>query len=157
VTQDSRRRASAMVSLAKADASPEESLKPGDYVVRVRRMFRGDRDQIACVREFVREALGPVPVLDEAVLLASELSTNAITHTASSDGTFDVTIGRRRHSVRIEVRDAGSGGVPVARPQDGLAENGRGLGLVELLADRWGHSGDEDGRSVFFELRWQLA
>jgi anti-sigma regulatory factor (Ser/Thr protein kinase) len=157
VTQDSHRRASAMVALARAGASPEESLKPGGYVVRVRRAFRGDRDQIACVREFVREALGPVPVLDEAVLLASELSTNAITHTASSDGTFDVTIGRRLHSVRIEVRDAGSGGVPVARPQDGMAEDGRGLGLVELLADRWGHTGDESGRSVFFELRWQLA
>jgi anti-sigma regulatory factor (Ser/Thr protein kinase) len=147
-----------MVALARAGTSPEESLKPGGYVVRVRRAFRGDRDQIACVREFVREALGPVPVLDEAVLLASELSTNAVTHTASGDhGIFDVTIGRRPHSVRIEVRDAGSGGVPVARPQDGLAEDGRGLGLVELLADRWGHTGDEGGRSVFFELRWQRA
>lgn len=32
--------------------------------------------------------------------------------------------------------------------------HGRGLGLVELLADRWGYSGDRNGRSVFFELHW---
>jgi hypothetical protein len=95
-------------------------------------------------------------LLAEDIDGAQDGATNAVTHTASGHlGTFDVTIGRIPRSVRIEVRDAGSGGVPVARPQDGLAEDGRGLGLVELIADRWRHTGSEDGRSVFFELRWQ--
>jgi hypothetical protein len=44
--------------------------------------------------------------------------------------------------------------VPVARPHDDLAEEGRGLGLVDFVADRWGHSGDGEGRSVYFELCW---
>jgi hypothetical protein len=37
---------------------------------------------------------------------------------------------------------------------DGLAEAGRGVSLVELIASRWGRSGDATGRSVFFELCW---
>jgi hypothetical protein len=37
-------------------------------------------------------------------------------------------------------------------PWDHVTEEGRGLGLVSLIADRWGHSEDTDGRSVFFEL-----
>jgi anti-sigma regulatory factor (Ser/Thr protein kinase) len=121
----------------------------------VRRAFGGRPDQIAHVRAFVRQVLGSAPVLDEAVLLASELSANAVTHTASgADGTFDVCIGLRSRSLRVEVRDLGSPGVPVARQQDGLAEDGRGLGLVSLVADNWGHSGDEEGRSVYFEFHW---
>lgn len=96
-----------------------------------------------------------MPVLDEAVLLASELSANAALHTASGDcGTFEVDVRRYVSSVRVEVRDAGSRQIPAARPQDELAEEGRGLGLVDLVADRWGHAGDERGRTVFFELRW---
>ncbi len=50
---------------------------PGGYAVTVRRAFPGSPEQITRVREFVRLALGPVPVLDEAVLLVSELTTNA--------------------------------------------------------------------------------
>lgn len=79
-----------------------------------------------------------MPVLDEALLLASELSTNAVLHTVSGDcGTFDVAVRRRPSSVRVEVRDSGSRRVPVARRQDGLAEEGRGLGLVDLLVSVW--------------------
>jgi hypothetical protein len=43
----------------------------------------------------------------------------------------------------------------VRQPAGSLEEEGRGLGLVELLADRWGYSGDRSGRSVFFELDWK--
>lgn len=128
---------------------------PGGYAVTVRRAFPGSADQIAGVRKFVRLVLGPVPVLDEAVLLASELATNAVVHTTSGNGgTFDVAIRRSQSAVRIKVCDAGSRQVPMPCPQDSLAEEGRGLGLVNLVADRWGHSGDQHGRSVFFELRW---
>ena len=100
-------------------------------------------------------ALGPVPVLDEAVLLVSELTTNAVIHTASGDGgAFDVAVRRYPSAVRIEVHDAGSRRVPVPRPEDFMAEEGRGLDLVNLVADRWGHNGDQGSRSVFFELCW---
>ena len=128
---------------------------PGGYAVTVRRTFPGSADQIARVRKFVQLVLGPVPVLDEAVLLASELATNAVVHTTSGNGgTFDVAVRRYPSAVRIEVCDAGSRQVPVPCPQDSLAEEGRGLGLVNLVADRWGHGGGQNGRSVFFELLW---
>src|SRR5260370_42014740 len=41
-------------------------------------VFTGRDDQVALARDFVRHALGPVPVVDEAVLLVSELCTNAL-------------------------------------------------------------------------------
>ena len=93
-------------------------------------------------------------MLDEAVLLTSELCTNALQHTDSgAGGTFEVTV----------LRGPGSRGSKYAtkapspsRPQETaeqLAEDGRGLEIVRLLAYRWGQRGDEYGRCVFFELR----
>jgi hypothetical protein len=38
---------------------------------------------------------------------------------------------------------------------DNQAVSGRGLGLVESLATRWGHLGNRDGRVVRFEVEWQ--
>ncbi len=122
----------------------------------VRRTFPGSPDQIARVRGFVRLLLGPVPVLDEAVLLVSELTTNAVLYTASGGGgMFEVVVHRGPSSVRVEVRDDGSSGAPTAQAADVLSEAGRGLSLVELVADRWGQSGGQGGRSVFFELSWK--
>jgi anti-sigma regulatory factor (Ser/Thr protein kinase) len=124
----------------------------------VRRTFRGRQDQVACARQFIRRNLPACPVLDEAVLLTSELCANALQHTASGNGgTFEVTVFRSDHSLRIEVRDDGANSVPSVRTVadlDDLAESGRGLELVTLIADRWGQRGNEYGRSIFFELRW---
>ena len=121
------------------------------------RVFPGRHNQVACARAFVRTALGPVSVADEAVLLVSELCTNALLHTASGcDGTFVVAVYLGSLSVRIEVRDGGTAQAPsVRQPVGTFAEYGRGLDLVDLLSDRWGYSGDANGRSVFFELRWK--
>jgi serine/threonine-protein kinase RsbW len=121
----------------------------------VRRVFAGRQDQVACAREFVRRKIRPCPVLDEAVLLTSELCANALQHTASGNGgSFEVTVFRSDQSLRIEVRDEGATTIPVVRDLNDLAECGRGLELVALIASRWGQCGDEYGRSVFFELRW---
>jgi anti-sigma regulatory factor (Ser/Thr protein kinase) len=137
---------------ATAPRAPED---PPVSVVRVARIFPGRKDQVALAREFVRRVLGPVPVLDEAVLLVSELCTNALQHTASGrGGAFEVAVLQWPGSLRIEVRDQGSGRAPALHPIDVLAEDGRGLGLIELLADAWGHDGDRHGRTVFFELSW---
>ena len=144
-------------SSAAADDRGAPSL-PSSNAVTVKRTFPGSPDQVARVREFVRLVLGPLPVLDEDVLLASELATNAVIHTASGQGgAFDVGMSRYPSAVRVEVHDAGSHQVPMPRPWDHLTEEGRGLGLglVSLIADRWDHSEDTDGRSVFFELCWQ--
>ena len=114
------------------------------------------------MRAAVRPALrAACPVLDEAVLLTSELCANALQHTASGNGgTFEVTIFHTDRSLRIEVRDNGAKTVPVVRTLEDLdnpAESGRGLELVTLIADRWGQCGNEYGRSIFFELRWDQS
>ena len=118
------------------------------------RSFGGRSDQVAAARNFVRQALGSLPVLDEAVLLTSELCANALQHTRSgSGGTFTVTVVREADRARIEVRDGGASQVPAANASDAASERGRGLGLVEALADRWGRGG-QSGRTVFFALTW---
>jgi len=116
----------------------------------------GREDQVALARDFIRRAIGCCcPALDEAVLLTSELCTNALQHTASgSGGLFEVTVYRGDGALRIEVRDDGSETVPTVRDFEEFSENGRGLEIVRMIAHRWGQNGDEYGRCVFFELRW---
>ena len=120
-----------------------------------RRTFPGRPDQVACARDFIRHELAGCPILDEAVLLTSELCTNTVQHTASGNGgSFEVTIYQKQDSLRIEVRDDGSGTIPAARNFDKLSDDGRGLDIVTMIAHRWGQRGDEYGRSVFFEMHW---
>jgi len=122
----------------------------------VRRRFPGRGDQVASARAFVRAAIGSCPLLDEAVLLTSELCTNALQHTASGNGgTFEVTVYHGPSSLRIEVRDDGSTTKPARQTVDSYSEDGRGLEIVACIAHRWGQRGDEYGRSVYFELRWK--
>ena len=121
----------------------------------IRRRFPGRRDQASCARDFVRHIAGCCPALDDAVLLTSELCTNALQHTASADGgSFEVTVYRGHDSLRIEVHDDGARSVPAIRSFEDLLEDGRGLKIVALIAHRWGQRSDEYGRTVFFELRW---
>jgi anti-sigma regulatory factor (Ser/Thr protein kinase) len=121
----------------------------------VRRIFPGETPQVAAARDLVRRLVGDCPVADEAVLLTSELCTNALQHTASGNGgTFEVTVYRGHASLRIEVYDDGSETAPAVQDYDELSADGRGLGIVALVADKWGQAGDEYGRSVYFELRW---
>ncbi|HUZ53626.1 MAG TPA: ATP-binding protein, partial [Streptosporangiaceae bacterium] len=111
--------------------------------------------QVAAARQFIREALGSQPCTADAVLLASELATNAVLHTASGGGGgFGVAVHQVPALVRVEVTDGGSPAVPTAAGASGarLAPSGRGLLLVEQLAARWGYRGGPDSRVVWCEL-----
>ncbi|MDN3026006.1 ATP-binding protein [Streptomyces sp. S.PB5] len=74
-------------------------------------------------------------LIDPALLLLSELVTNALRH--GSEGRIGVRLSHTHRDVRIEVR-----GGPVkaltARTPDPLDEGGRGLLLVDTIADVWG-------------------
>ncbi len=119
------------------------------------RVFLGTCSQVHNVREFVAEIIDGCPVADDVILLASEIATNAVVHTASGkDGTFTVVVQPGDGMVRVEIHDGGSDTMPDIRSAEELAGSGLGLGLVETLATRWGYLGDRDGRVVWFEVAW---
>jgi anti-sigma regulatory factor (Ser/Thr protein kinase) len=120
----------------------------------------------AAARRFVRDTLrtwrlgGPEPgradLIDDAVLLTSELVTNAVAHTASgTGGKVVVTVYRADTRVRVEVRDGGSSRVPAVCSGGTAEESGYGLRLVELIARCWGYRGGQRGRIVWFMLEWK--
>jgi len=89
-------------------------------------------------------------VAEDATLLLSELATNALAHSASGrGGTFTVTVFHRSGDVRVEVADQGGLWLPGTA---GDEVHGRGLVIVSSLARAWGITGDESGRTVWFEL-----
>jgi anti-sigma regulatory factor (Ser/Thr protein kinase) len=117
------------------------------------RIFPGDREQVARARDFVKRVLAGHPVVHDAVLLTSELTTNAIVHTASGDGgRFVVTVHRGTAEVRVEVWDEGAPTVPVVQSPDHDRGSGKGLSLVETIATRWGHTSGQGWRRVWFEI-----
>ncbi|WP_150255119.1 ATP-binding protein [Nocardiopsis deserti] len=116
--------------------------------------FYGRPDQIAAVRAFVAERLADCSVVDDAVLLTSELATNAVQHTPSNlpGAGFGVLIEHEHgRSVRVTVHDGGSyfDAPYVAQPEPD-AEHGRGLFLVDALADSWGSHATLSGRKTWF-------
>jgi anti-sigma regulatory factor (Ser/Thr protein kinase) len=120
-----------------------------------RRILPGTGEQVRQARLFVRHALGDCPVVDDAVLLVSELATNAIAHTASGHGgKYLVTVYRDQGRARVEVLDGGSDKVPEVRSREDGRESGNGLALIDRIATRWGHRGGPRQRVVWFELEW---
>ena len=115
----------------------------------------GRPEHVREARGFVAKALGELhPSLENAVLLTSELVTNAVMHSASrsSGGTVTVQVRESAGGVRIEVADAGSDlSSPVVRG-DVYASDGHGLFLVQTLSDQWGYLRDDEGTRVWFWL-----
>ncbi|MFF5963733.1 ATP-binding protein [Streptomyces collinus] len=86
-------------------------------------------------------------VADVAELLVGELATNALVHAGSR---FRLTLFAAHGVLRCEVAD---GERRVPRVLDaGAGESGRGMFLVEALAQRWGCHRDGPGKTVWFEL-----
>src|SRR5262249_55514706 len=84
-------------------------------------------------------------------LLTSELVTHAYRHARTETR---VSVPLYEGCVRIEVRDVG-GGEPELRPLDTDRVDGRGLQIVDAIADRWGYDTSPGGTSVWFELARQ--
>ncbi|GAB1336758.1 SpoIIE family protein phosphatase [Streptomyces sp. E-15] len=113
-------------------------------------------DRIAEARQYLRELLhdwSSAEQVDSAVLLVSEMVTNVLVHT-DADALLlaevcDDGSGRR---LRVEVFDTGDD-LPHRRRPGELASSGRGLMLIELLADAWGVDPRGEGKCIWFELR----
>ncbi|KDQ67932.1 ATP-binding protein [Streptomyces sp. NTK 937] len=113
------------------------------------RFCRRQRRSVPVVREFAREAVtdwGFGARLDDVLLCVSELATNALLHGVPPGRGFLVRLLLEEGDLKVEVHDSG-GGVPVLRePSD---ESGRGLLLVDALADRWGVGERDPGKVVW--------
>ncbi|MFD0373006.1 ATP-binding protein [Streptomyces sp. NPDC059071] len=88
------------------------------------------------------------PLAETLVLLISELVTNAVVHTGCP-AVLRMLFGGA--GVRVEVADA-SDRPPRPRHADGDDTNGRGLELVDGLADRWGWQREGTGKSIWCEV-----
>jgi anti-sigma regulatory factor (Ser/Thr protein kinase) len=93
----------------------------------------------------------PGEVLDDVILLVSELVTNSYRHAGLDAGeSIGLRVELTGSTVRIEVSDRGAGGVPAVR--DGGEDGGWGLRIVERVARRWGADDFPGGRVVWFEV-----
>jgi anti-sigma regulatory factor (Ser/Thr protein kinase) len=105
-------------------------------------------------RDWARSLLslgGPSPILDDTLLLLSEVLTNSITHSDSGQVTVQIT--RLGTTIQVDAADAGSSTTtPAVRTPDLADDGGRGLWLVDTLADEWGFQHDETGGLVWFRL-----
>lgn len=115
-------------------------LAPDPVSVRRARQLIKDMCQTAGVDE---------DVCSSAVLLTSELVTNALTHGRSEarlqvQAAADVMV--------VEVADDNSRH-PERVASDPQALDGRGLEIVQLVAARWGVRDDDCGKTVWFEVR----
>ena len=109
-------------------------------------------------RRRVRDAIQSwqVPVdQDTALLLTSELVTNAVRH-ESGQGAQAVmlVISCSRGRLRVDVHDT-SRSVPAVAEVPADAETGRGLLLVETLSDEWGFYRTPAGKAVYFTLAFE--
>jgi anti-anti-sigma factor len=106
----------------------------------------------AAARAFVREVLGywqlALPdntLVDRAVLLASELVTNAVIHARTE---LRLRVELRGELLHLAVRDDNPRMLRLITIPDPEAEGGRGLWLVEQLARAWGVNRHPDGGKV---------
>jgi hypothetical protein len=122
--------------------------------MRWRRVFPGEERELSDLRRWVASLLPTCPARDDLILLANELGSNAIRHTASGrGGSFTVEIAWQEPTAWVAVTDDGGPGEPRVI-DDPLGEQGRGLLLVRSLAVRSGMAGDERGRTVWATIPW---
>jgi anti-sigma regulatory factor (Ser/Thr protein kinase) len=101
------------------------------------------------VLDLVADGIGDSGVCDVA-LVFSELLSNALRHAGPLPGAqIRVTWRLDPGSVRVSVRDGGSQTQPELGEPTQAATGGRGLRIVEKLAQGWGTSHDDEGTTVW--------
>ena len=138
-------------------ASPSRNASTPSAGTRWRRAFPGEKRQLSLVRRWLESLLPDCPARDDVLLIATELGTNAIRHTASGrGGHFVLEVVRHGSAVRVAVEDSGAAGAPQVI-DDPAGDQGRGLLVVQGLSVRFGVLGDHRGRTVWAEVPWADA
>ncbi|MGA5701715.1 ATP-binding protein [Peterkaempfera bronchialis] len=116
----------------------------------------GEAQEIGRTRRWTRDILRDYPCADEAELIASELATNAITHTQSGrpHGLFTVMLTWAPGIVVMAVSDSGSIHIPHVRQTDDDATTGRGLALVRALSHSMDIIKTPTGRAIRVALHY---
>jgi anti-sigma regulatory factor (Ser/Thr protein kinase) len=115
------------------------------------RFFVPDATAISAVRRFVTQTLvrwSRSELIDDAVLVASELATNAVRHAQSP---FVFMVEREGAGVRMSLQDL-SDEQPVMRRSSPHQAGGRGIALIQTLSHAWGTEPLADGKLVWSEL-----
>jgi anti-sigma regulatory factor (Ser/Thr protein kinase) len=111
--------------------------------------FEPDSSSVRAVRSFIASATDlPKDVETTVILLASELAANSVLHARTA---YQVGVNAAFGRVRVSVTDANPR-LPVMKLHSLEAATGRGLRLVQTLADRWGVESHEMGKTVWFEF-----
>ncbi len=108
-------------------------------------------EAVSALRRLVTSALhmwGHDELVGDARLVASELGTNALVH---GESPFRAQVVWSDHRVRISIEDADDG-VPERRAATPESLGGRGVAIVDQVADRWGFDELPDGKVTWVEL-----
>jgi anti-anti-sigma factor len=148
------------VSGAEVLLPPADGVPPLDYAERV--WLELDVNTLAPrlaraeLREVIAGKLSEVE-FEMALLLTSELVTNAVVHPQHKDGaSIGLQICADEGRLRVEVSDSGGGFDPARLTRDEQASGGRGLLVVNRGSARWGTIRDDRFR-VWFELEGSRA
>jgi anti-sigma regulatory factor (Ser/Thr protein kinase) len=117
----------------------------------ISRRFPGAARAPGHARQFVAEVLrtwARSDLTDQAMLVVSELATNAVMHARSG---FTVSLARADGVLRVAVGDTDPA-MPAPRAASSTAVGGRGLQVVEALSSRWGYSAVPGGKVVWADL-----
>jgi len=116
------------------------------------RLFANTPASVPGARSFATSVVGEVSrdVAEAIGVMVSELATNSLRHAGSE---FRVRVDRDDGLIRVAVSDSGPG-QPFLRSQHPREPTGRGLRIVQALADDWGVAPLHDGRGkvVWFTL-----
>lgn len=106
---------------------------------------------VPVARHFVLALLEGTERRQDLALVIDELAANAVKH---GDGDFTVTLAHASGRARFEVTTHGGGECRVTAHRPGRRDvPGRGLLIVEALAERWGHGHTGEGcTTVWAEL-----
>ncbi|MFD4479608.1 ATP-binding protein [Streptomyces sp. NPDC058471] len=115
----------------------------------------GFPEEVSRVRRWTRDILSGSPLAEDAELIVSELSANAILHTASGrqSGSFSLAVEVSPQMVALSVTDDGdTRTAPKVEHQGEEADHGRGLGMVSAIAHRVVVHDSDKGHTVTAEL-----